>query len=50
MRTLYSGQPGLGAQFYTGGVGNIMVLINGGYIERVDPKILIASEKEMGCG
>ncbi|KAJ4150213.1 hypothetical protein LMH87_010972 [Akanthomyces muscarius] len=35
------GQPGLGAQFYTGGVGNIMKLIADGFIERQDPSILV---------
>ncbi|KAF7552532.1 hypothetical protein G7Z17_g4254 [Cylindrodendrum hubeiense] len=41
------GQPGLGAQFYTGGTGNIMALIEAGYLEREDAKILISKEK--GC-
>ncbi|KAH6984564.1 hypothetical protein BGZ61DRAFT_455988 [Ilyonectria robusta] len=41
------GQPGLGAQFYTGGTGNIMALIAAGYLEREDPDVLIAKSK--GC-
>lgn len=41
------GQPGLGAQFYTGDVGNIMSLISQGYLERKDPEVLIS--KEQGC-
>ena len=36
------GQPGLGAQFFTGGTGNIMKLIADGYIEREDPSVLVA--------
>ncbi|PQE32045.1 hemagglutination repeat-containing protein [Rutstroemia sp. NJR-2017a WRK4] len=44
------GQPGLGAQFYVGGLGNIMYLINNTYIERVDSDILVASKEEQGCG
>lgn len=44
------GQPGLGAQFYVGGLGNIMFLLNNTYIERVDPEILVASKEEQGCG
>lgn len=39
------GQPGLGAQFYTGGVGNIMKLLADGYIERQDPAILVTQSK-----
>ncbi|CAG9976901.1 unnamed protein product [Clonostachys byssicola] len=42
------GQPGLGAQFYTGGVGNVLDLIAGGYLERADPSSQI-NDKE-GCG
>jgi len=41
------GQPGLGAQFYTGDVGNILALIEQGYLEREDPDVLISREK--GC-
>ncbi|PQE26097.1 hemagglutination repeat-containing protein [Rutstroemia sp. NJR-2017a BBW] len=44
------GQPGLGAQFYVGGLGNIMYLINNTYIERVDSEVLVASKGEQGCG
>ncbi|KAJ6787301.1 hypothetical protein PWT90_07616 [Aphanocladium album] len=36
------GQPGLGAQFYTGNVGNIKKLLANGYIERQDPAFLVA--------
>ncbi|OAA48929.1 hemagglutination repeat-containing protein [Beauveria brongniartii RCEF 3172] len=39
------GQPGLGAQFYTGGLGNIMKLIEDGYIERQDPSILVTQSQ-----
>ncbi|EFY85044.1 hypothetical protein MAC_08927 [Metarhizium acridum CQMa 102] len=42
------GQPGLGAQFYTGGIGNIAYLINQGYLQREDPNVLIAGKKK-GC-
>ncbi|RSL57346.1 hypothetical protein CDV31_016161 [Fusarium ambrosium] len=41
------GQPGLGAQFFTGEVGNIMALIEKGYLESVDPSVLIFRGK--GC-
>jgi hypothetical protein len=41
------GQPGLGAQFYTGDVGNIMSLIEQGYLEAQDPQVLIS--REQGC-
>lgn len=41
------GQPGLGAQFYTGDTGNIMSLIDQGYLEREDPNVLIS--REQGC-
>ncbi|POR36699.1 hypothetical protein TPAR_03110 [Tolypocladium paradoxum] len=40
------GQPGLGAQFYTGGVGNIMALIAGGYLQRESTTALIAGGKK----
>ncbi|KAM5344550.1 hypothetical protein ACJ41O_013085 [Fusarium nematophilum] len=40
-------QPGLGAQFFTGGIGNIMTLIEQGYLEREDPEVLISRSK--GC-
>ncbi|KAK5991829.1 hypothetical protein PT974_05215 [Cladobotryum mycophilum] len=40
------GQPGLGAQFYTGGLGNIMALIQGGYLKKEDPAVLIAGRKD----
>ncbi|ATY58746.1 hemagglutination repeat-containing [Cordyceps militaris] len=39
------GQPGLGAQFWTGGVGNILTLIADGYIERQDPSILVTQSQ-----
>ena len=42
------GQPGLGAQFYTGGTGDIMTLIADSYLERLDISALI-SGKERGC-
>ncbi|KAH6884389.1 hypothetical protein B0T10DRAFT_517733 [Thelonectria olida] len=42
------GQPGLGAQFYTGDVGNIMKLLADGILQRESPKILIAGRKK-GC-
>ncbi|KAJ2972111.1 hypothetical protein NQ176_g7344 [Zarea fungicola] len=35
------GQPGLGAQFYTGGVGNIMKLLADGLIVHEDPSVLV---------
>ncbi|KAJ3474761.1 hypothetical protein NLG97_g9708 [Lecanicillium saksenae] len=35
------GQPGLGAQFYTGDVGSIKKLLAVGYIERQDPAVLV---------
>lgn len=41
------GQPGLGAQFYTGGVGNIMALISDGYLQREDTAVLISAKT--GC-
>jgi hypothetical protein len=43
------GQPGLGAQFYTGNVGNITTLIKDGYLRRENPDVLIAGQKK-GCG
>jgi len=36
------GQPGLGAQFYTGATGNILTLISEGYLERVNKTALEA--------
>ena len=42
------GQPGLGAQFFTGGIGNIMTLIEEGYLQREDAKALL-DEKNHGC-
>lgn len=42
------GQPGLGAQFFTGETGNIMKLIAEGYLEREDPKVLI-DRNNPGC-
>lgn len=42
------GQPGLGAQFYTGDTGNITVLIDRGFLRREDPEVLIAGERK-GC-
>ncbi|KAF4983617.1 hypothetical protein FZEAL_1026 [Fusarium zealandicum] len=42
------GQPGLGAQFYTGGVGNIMALIEKGYLKKEKASVLI-SKKGKGC-
>ncbi|KAK7413364.1 hypothetical protein QQX98_007741 [Neonectria punicea] len=42
------GQPGLGAQFYTGEVGNIMALIEKGFLKREDASVLIAN-KGKGC-
>jgi hypothetical protein len=42
------GQPGLGAQFYTGGTGNIMTLIADGYLMRLNASVLIAGGKK-GC-
>jgi hypothetical protein len=42
------GQPGLGAQFYTGGIGNIMALIAAGYLERLNASVLIAGNAK-GC-
>lgn len=42
------GQPGLGAQFFIGNVGNVMTLINQGFLQRVEPDVLIAGKKK-GC-
>jgi hypothetical protein len=42
------GQPGLGAQFYTGGTGNIMALIAAGYLERLSATVLISGSAK-GC-
>lgn len=42
------GQPGLGAQFYTGGTGNILTLIANGYLVAEEPEVLIAGKKK-GC-
>jgi hypothetical protein len=42
------GQPGLGAQFYTGGTGNIMALIAAGYLERLNATVLV-SGSDKGC-
>ncbi|KAK7429153.1 hypothetical protein QQZ08_004368 [Neonectria magnoliae] len=42
------GQPGLGAQFYTGEVGNIMALIEKGFLKREDASVLVA-KKGKGC-
>ncbi|KAI5459686.1 hypothetical protein BGZ63DRAFT_455274 [Mariannaea sp. PMI_226] len=41
------GQPGLGAQFYIGDVGNILDLIDKGFLKRENPKILI--KKHRSC-
>jgi Tuberculosis necrotizing toxin len=42
------GQPGLGAQFYTGGTGNILTLINTGYLVRVNTSDIDIGRRE-GC-
>ncbi|KAL3422407.1 hypothetical protein PVAG01_06563 [Phlyctema vagabunda] len=42
------GQPGLGAQFYTGATGNIMKLIDDQYLARVNISVLISNLQ--GCG
>ena len=34
------GQPGLGAQFYVGGTGNVLKLIDGGWLGRVNKTVL----------
>ncbi|KAI9865487.1 MAG: hypothetical protein M1824_002226 [Vezdaea acicularis] len=45
------GQPGLGAQFYTGYTGNIMTLINQGYIAKVNKtRIAPGPGPERPCG
>ena len=45
------GQPGLGAQFYVGGTGNIITLIANGYLERVNKTALEAGPGKGGdCG
>ncbi|KAF5025086.1 hypothetical protein F66182_2855 [Fusarium sp. NRRL 66182] len=41
------GQPGLGAQFFTGGVGNIKALVQEGYLERKDASVLVV--ERAGC-
>ncbi|CAM6122119.1 unnamed protein product [Calypogeia fissa] len=41
------GQPGLGAQFYTGDTGNVLDLIAKGFLERVNSKVLVS--KDRGC-
>jgi hypothetical protein len=41
------GQPGLGAQFYTGDTGNVLTLIADGYLQRVNTTVLISNSK--GC-
>ncbi|KAH7159627.1 hypothetical protein B0J13DRAFT_539287 [Dactylonectria estremocensis] len=41
------GQPGLGAQFYTGGIGNILTLIDAGFLQREESGVLVSKEK--GC-
>lgn len=43
------GQPGLGTQFYTGSVGNVLTLIANGYLARVNTTDLIAGSEER-CG
>ena len=45
------GQPGLGAQFYVGATGNILSLIQNGYLERVKMKSLRPGAGKGGdCG
>ncbi|OAA70294.1 hypothetical protein ISF_02268 [Cordyceps fumosorosea ARSEF 2679] len=44
------GQPGLGAQFWTGKVGTILQLITDGYIERQDPSILLKQSSACTVG
>lgn len=45
------GQPGLGAQFYVGATGNILTLLQEGYLERVNVSSLVPGAGEGGdCG
>jgi hypothetical protein len=44
------GQPGLGAQFYTGYTGNIMTLLSEGYIERVNKSAVDVGPGKDRCG
>lgn len=41
------GQPGLGAQFFTGELGNVKFLLEQSYIQAEDPKTLV--HKSDGC-
>ena len=45
------GQPGLGAQFYVGATGNIMKLLQEGYLERANKSSISPGPGEGGdCG
>ena len=45
------GQPGLGAQFYTGDVGNMLTLMSDGYlVELNQSQIASAAQGSSGCG
>ncbi|MCJ1338804.1 hypothetical protein MMC09_004093 [Bachmanniomyces sp. S44760] len=45
------GQPGLGAQFYTGYIGNIMTLMSEGYIQKLNKTEIVAGPGRQGaCG
>ena len=45
------GQPGLGAQFYVGATGNILTLLQDGYLERVNKSSLLPGAGRGGdCG
>ena len=44
------GQPGLGAQFYTGYTGNIMKLLSQRYIERVNKSAVAVGPGKDQCG
>lgn len=45
------GQPGLGAQFYTGGVGNMLNLTRDGYLVELNKTgILVGAQGNGGCG
>ena len=46
------GQPGLGAQFYIGGTGNILKLLDLGYLERVNKTTIEPGpgSGNRGCG
>ncbi|KAJ4245026.1 hypothetical protein NW762_014234 [Fusarium torreyae] len=41
------GQPGLGAQFFTGDVGNVKALLEQGYLQNEDASVLVYKSK--GC-